>query len=93
MPRALRAVLRIASCCEEMEYKLGRFIDTDKREIEWEEVFAQDFGAGHTAAVNWAYSIWTRQSLERDPFVYMMSMDADVKIGVLEALYIAWGFD
>lgn len=91
LPRQLRAVLRIASSSPELLVKFCPYISLEHQEIAWEHVFAQDFSDGNTAAVHWAYTIWTGEASSRDPFTFSYSMDKRLALAVWEALGIAWG--
>lgn len=92
-PRQLRAVLRIATSSPELLVKFCPYINLENQEIVWEHVFAQDFSDGNTAAVHWAYAIWTGEAAPRDPFTFSYSMDRRLALVVIEALIIAWDLD
>ena len=51
LPRELQAVLTILEADAEMKTKALPCVDIEKREINWNRIFSQDFGSGHRAAL------------------------------------------
>ena len=91
MSRQLKAVLVIFRSCSELQIKALPFVDVRSHEIDWDTIFRQDFGSGHTAAVRWAYTIWCGgYAPGRDPFLNSLAMDDSVVCAVLAALRIWW---
>ena len=90
-PIELRAVIHILSSDAVLRRKALRYVNIARREIDWDSIFSQDFGSGHIAAINWAYSIWRDEPM-RNPFSGVHSMEITLRKTVLEALGICWGF-
>lgn len=88
----LSAALVILKADDELKTKTMKFVNFEKKEINWNGVFSQDFGSGHRAALLWAKSIFLdRAPAKVDPFDRVYSMDMHLRIAVLNALYIRWG--
>lgn len=92
MSRELRAVLRIFSADAELRAKALPWVNIERERIEWEKIWGNDFGGGHTAAVVWAQAIWCdRVETKSDPFDRAFAMDTPLQIACIEALAIRWG--
>jgi hypothetical protein len=94
LPTQLRAVLKIVTADEELRRKASPHVDVEKREINWEGIFRNDFSSGHRAALVWAKSLWRDESPARiDIFDRSFAMDENLRKVVIEALKIRWGLD
>jgi len=91
-PSELRAVLTILEADAEMKNKALPCVDFQRREINWNKIFSQDFGSGHRAALLWAKALWTDQApAKSDPFDRAFSMETHLRVAVIQALAIRWG--
>lgn len=91
LPAELRAVLRIFNHDQELRRKALPHVDVEGRSIVWTEIWRNDFGGGHAAAVLWAQAIWCDEITNRsDPFERAFAMDSRLRGAVLEALAIRW---
>ncbi len=92
LPRELRAVITILASDPELVRKALPSVDIDRREINWDEIYSNDFGGGHSAALSFAKAIWCdKVSTEADPFDRAFAMDPKLQNAVLRALAIRWG--
>lgn len=92
LPSELRTVLMIFEADNEMKTKALPCVDLEKREINWNKIFSQDFASGHRAALVWAKALWTDQSpVKSDPFDRAFSMDTHLRKAVVQALAMRWG--
>ena len=92
LPTQLKAVLRIVTADNELKQKALPFVNVERREINWQKIFAQDFGSGHRAALVWAKILWMDESpVKVDAFDRAFSMDNRLREAVIEALVIRWG--
>lgn len=92
LPAELRAVLRIFSYDQELRRKALPHVDVERRSIDWTEIWRNDFGGGHAAAILWAQAIWCDEvTTKSDPFTRAFAMDHRLREVVLEALSIRWG--
>jgi hypothetical protein len=53
-----RAVLTILNADEELRLKALPHVSVERREINWERIFRNDFASGHRAALLWAKSLF-----------------------------------
>ena len=92
LPTQLRAVLRIVSADDELRKKALPFVNIERREVDWQKIFSQDFGSGHRASLLWAKICWLDESpVKVDAFDRAFAMDNHLRVAVLEALAIRWG--
>lgn len=92
LPSELRAVLTILEADTELKTKALPCVDLEKREINWNKIFSQDFATGHRAALVWAKALWLDQApVKSDPFDRAFSMDTHLRTAVVQALAIRWG--
>jgi hypothetical protein len=92
LPRELRAVLKIFNYDEELKRKALPYVDMKRQSINWPEIWANDFGGGHSAALLFAQAIWCdRVETKGDPFDLAFAMDRSLQMTVIEALAIRWG--
>lgn len=88
----LRAVLAIVECDDELKAKARPYVNIEKREIDWNKIFANEFSPGHRAALLWAKSLWLdRKPMKVDPFWRALTMDNNLRTAVLKAVAIRWG--
>ena len=91
--RELRAVLQIFNYDEELKRKALPHVSIERESINWDKIWANDFGGGHSAAIIWAQAIWCDKIETRaDPFDRAFAMDSALQVVVLQALAIRWGF-
>jgi hypothetical protein len=94
LPTQLRAVLTIVSCDQELRRKALPFVNIERREVNWSEIFKNDLGSGHRAALVWAKSLYRDEApIKVDPFDRALSMDASLRGTVLQAIAIRWGLE
>lgn len=92
LPGELRAVLIIFNADEELRRKALPHVSIERQEINWERIFENDFGGGHSAAIGWARAIWQDQAPNGgDLFDRAFAMDGWLRGAVLRALAIRWG--
>jgi hypothetical protein len=92
LPTELRAVLRIVTADNELKQKALPFVNIERREIDWQNIFRHDFSSSHRAALIWAKICWLDEMpAKADPFDRAFSMDNCLREAVLEALAIRWG--
>ena len=92
MPSPLRAVLRIVTADEELKTKALPFVNVERQEIDWQNIFKNAFGSGHRAALVWAKAMWLDESPAKvDAFDRAFSMNNNLRQAVLDALTIRWG--
>ncbi len=88
----LRAVLTILNADEELRLKALPHVSVERREINWERIFRNDFGSGHRAALLWAKSLFRDEAPAKvDPFDRAFSMDNHLRVAVINAIAIRWG--
>jgi hypothetical protein len=91
LPNELKAVLLILRADETLRSKALSFVDIDRRSIDWEKIFSNDYSGGHMAALVWAKAIWCDEvTTKSDPFDRAFSMNPPLQRAVLEALAIRW---
>ena len=92
LPPELRAVITIMAADPELVRKALPHVDIDHQNINWEEIYANDFSGGHSAALTFARAIWSdKVETKSDPFSYAFNMDTRLQSAVLRALAIRWG--
>lgn len=92
LPREIRAVMHIFNYDEELRAKALPHVNIERRSINWPNIWANDFGGGHSAAIVWAQAIWCdRMETKIDPFDRAFAMGSDLQRMVIEALAIRWG--
>ncbi len=90
--RELRAVLRIINADEELKQKALPYISIPHETIDWDGIWKNDFGGGHSAALIFAKAIWCDKVItQADPFDRAFAMDSKLQLAVIEALAIRWG--
>ena len=88
----LRAVITILASDPELVRKALPHVDIDKQEINWDQIYANDFSGGHSAALAFAKAIWCdRVETQSDPFDRAFAMDPKLQSAVLRGLAIRWG--
>ena len=91
LPRELRAVITILASDPELVRKALPHVNIDRQEINWHDIYANDFGGGHSGALAFAKAIWCdKVSTKSDPFDMAFSMDPKLQSAVLRALAIRW---
>lgn len=90
----MRAVLTIVYADSTLMERCLPYIHPQRDSIEWTKIFSYYWGSGHNAAMSWAYGLWTDQhrSKVRSPFDSALSMDSHLRVAVLRAIGIRWGF-
>lgn len=53
LPTQLLAVLTIVSADQELRQKALPFVNIERQEVNWTEIFKNDLGSGHRAALVW----------------------------------------
>lgn len=92
LPSELRAVLKIFNYDLELRAKALAHVDIERQRVDWPNIWANDFGGGHAAAILWAQAIWCdRVATKGDPFDRAFAMDPRLQRTVIEALAIRWG--
>ena len=91
--RELKAVLTIFNADQELRRKALSHVNVERQTIDWDKIFENDFGGGHSAAIAWSRAIWQDEASEggRDLFDRAHAMDGWLKGIVLKALAIRWG--
>lgn len=84
------AVLHMFSYDDELSSKALPHVNMDRQSVDWYAIFKNNFGAGHYAAVVWAYCLWMDKPPEVNPFGAAFSMDAGLRRRALQALAIRW---
>lgn len=93
LSRELRAVLSIFNYDAELRMKALTHVNIERQSIDWQKIWENDFGGGHSAALVWAQAIWCdRVRTKADPFDRAFAMDSGLQCLVLKALAIRWGF-
>jgi hypothetical protein len=88
----MRAALLIFNADPYLMSAVEPFIEVENDIIKWSVILKLPLGAGHKAAVLWAYAVWTDDQPERgECFDMAHSMSSHLKIAVLEALCLRWG--
>ena len=88
----MRAVLLIFGADKFLMESVTPFINFDTETIHWDQICKVPFGAGHRAAVTWAYGVWTDEPRPRSNcFDAALSMSPSLQAGVLKALVLRWG--
>lgn len=88
----MRAVLLIFGADDHLMKAVSPFINLDTETIHWDQIFKIPFGAGHCAAVTWAYGVWTDGPRTRtNCFDAALSMTPNLQVAVLQALALRWG--
>lgn len=91
MPSQLRAVLTIAMADQELRLKALPFVDIERQEVNWSEIFKNDLGSGHRAALLWAKSLYRDEAPARvDAFDRALAMDGTLRRAVVQAIKIRW---
>jgi hypothetical protein len=91
MPSELRAVLHIFNADEELKRKALPHVDIEWHDVSWDQIFENDFGGGHLAAIIFAKAIWCDQvTTTSDPFDRAFAMNEVLRLAVLQALAIRW---
>lgn len=91
MSTELRAVCHIVLSDPELKCKAFPYINLENESIDWDGIFSNDFGGGHSAALIFAKAIWCdRITTKGDPFDRAFAMDFTLRRTVLEALAIRW---
>lgn len=91
LPTQLRAVLTIVSADQELRNKALPFVDIERQEVNWSEIFKNDLGSGHRAAILWAKSLYRDETPAKvDPFHRAFAMDATLRSAVVQAIAIRW---
>ena len=92
MPRELKAVLTIFNADQELRRKALPHVNVENGRVDWDQILANDFGGGHSAAVAWARSLWLDTVPEgSDPFDRAFAMNGWLKQAVIKAICIRWG--
>jgi hypothetical protein len=65
LPPELRAVLTILESDDELKRKALPHVNIERQDINWNNIFANDFGSGHRACLSWAKSLWTDRAPSR----------------------------
>lgn len=92
LPTELRAVVTVLSADAELKLKALPHVNIERREINWNKMFSQDFGSGHRAAILWAKALWVDEAPAKvDPFDRAFSMDPHLRAAVIQGLAIRWG--
>ena len=92
LPRELRAVLHIVTADEELRAKALPHINIERQSVNWPNIWSNDFGGGHSAALIFAQALWCdRVETKSDPFDRAFAMDRTLQIVCIEALAIRWG--
>jgi hypothetical protein len=92
LPPGLRAVLLIPKSDEEIKRKALPHVNVERQDINWNSIFANDFGSGHRACLSWAKSLWTDRAPSRvDIFDRSFSMSPRLQATVVRDLAIRWG--
>ena len=92
LPRELRAVITILVSDPELVRKALPYVNIDRQEIDWDGIYANDFGGAHSAALSWAKAVWCdKVAAKSDPFDMAFSMNPKLQSAVLRALAIRWG--
>jgi hypothetical protein len=87
-------VLIIFNADDELRRKALPHVSIERQEIDWDGIFENDFGGGHSAAILWARCIWGDTVPEgTDPMYRAFSMDGWLRRSVLKALAIRWGLE
>lgn len=90
--RELRAVLKIFNADEELRCKALPWVLINQEVINWDGIWKNDFGGGHSAALNFAQALWCDKVMTKaDPFDNAFAMDSHLRLAVVEALAIRWG--
>ena len=88
----MRGALLIFNADEHLMAQVAPFLDIEGDSIKWSVILNLALGAGHKAAILWAYAVWTDNQPERgECFEMAHSMSPHLKIAVLEALCLRWG--
>jgi hypothetical protein len=92
LPRELKAVITVMAADPELVSKALPHVDIDRQEINWEKIFENDFGGGHSAALLFAKAMWCdKVETQSDPFDRAFAMDPKLQSAVLRGLAIRWG--
>ncbi len=92
LPSQLRAVLTIFNADLELRSKALPFVNIQRQEVNWSEIFRNDLSSGHRAAALWAKSLYRDESPAKvDPFDRALAMDEVLRGAVLQAVSIRWG--
>ena len=94
MSRQFRAVLQIIESSHELRTKALPHIDPQREEIAWSDIWHEDFGSGHLAALYFCYAIWRDDgTVLADPFQLAHSMDEGLRRSVNRAIGIWLGVE
>jgi len=86
------AVLELFDADDDLKTKARPHVYAEKRWIDWQAIFTQDFTSGQRAALLWAKSIWLDcKPAKVDPFKRGLKMAKHLRVAVLKALAIRWG--
>ena len=92
IPTQLRAVLTIVNADPELRKKALPFVNIERQEVNWTEIFRHDLGSGRRAALVWAKALYRDQTpFTVDPFDRALSMDDQLRRAVADAIAIRWG--
>ena len=76
---------------DELRRKALPHVSIARRQIDWDGIYDNDFGGGHSAAISWARSIWSDSVSEgSDPFGLASAMNGWLRHAVLKALAVHW---
>ena len=85
-------MLVIVTADQELRSKALPFVDIERQEVNWSEIFKNDLGSGHRAAILWAKSLYRDEAPAKvDPFDRALAMDVNLRGAVLQAIAIRWG--